>query len=379
MLKLDRYADAETCFREAIRINPEYVQVWLNRGNTLKDLQHYEEAIASYERAIRGDPDYADAHYNIGLLQLQKREFSEGFKNYTQRWKTKFFPSPSVQTTVPIWSPMQPCKKVLLWGEQGIGDEIFYAGMLPSALGTGPDFTLAADQRLHAILKRSFPSLKLVDRSPVDKGIIDSDFDAQAPMGDLGYLLQLDPTKLEHARQPFLLPDPAKSAAFKADQRFKKGQLVCGISWRSANKEFGADKSIRLADLKPVLSNPSLSFVNLQYGDVDAEISEFGNLENSHIHQLKGLDLYNDIDSLLSLMEACDLVITTSNVTAHLAGSIGKKGCVMVPFAKGRLWYWHIDDIFSTWYPSLRVFYQENPNSWSGTINKVVQWAESCR
>ncbi len=373
-----RHEEALASHDRAIELQPDYAQAWNNRGNTLKDLRRYEEALASYERAIREEPDYADAPYNKGLLQLEKREFAEGFRNYLQRWRTKAFPSHPLRTHLASWDPRLPFKKVLLWGEQGIGDEIFYSGMLPAALATGSELTLAADQRLHAIFKRSFPGIKVVDRAQVDKGIFDADFDAQAPIGDLGYLLQFDPTKTEYARKPFLFSDPARSAKFKADQCFESGKLVCGISWRSASKEWGSDKSIRLADLGPVLSDPRLSFVNLQYGDVDAEIRDFSTLGNRHIHQVKGLDVYNDIDGLLSLIDACDLVITTSNVTAHLAGAIGKKGCVIVPFAKGRIWYWHQNEVFSTWYPQLRVFYQEDPNSWAGTIKQVTEWVEEC-
>lgn len=363
----------------SLALQPGYAQAWLNRGNSLKDLQRWEEAIASYEQAILAEPHYADAHYNKGLLQLQRREFDEGFKNYLHRWQTPSFLSPSARTQLPSWDPRQPDRKVFLWGEQGIGDEIFYAGLLPQALCTGSKLTLAADPRLHAIFGRSFPGIQIVDRAQADTGLAGSEFDAQAPMGDLGYLLQFDPAKPECARRPFLRPDAAKSSEFKADQWFGSGKRVCGIAWRSANKELGADKSIRLADLEPVLSNPSLSFVNLQYGDVDSEIHSFNALARGSIHQVRGLDIYNDIDGLLSLIDACDLVITTSNVTAHLAGSLGKRGCVMVPFAKGRIWYWHLNDIVSTWYPSLRVFYQDDPNSWSGTIQRVTQWVEDCR
>jgi tetratricopeptide (TPR) repeat protein len=375
---LKRYDESLCNHDRSIALKPGYAEAWLNRGNTLKDLRRYEEAVTSYEQAIKEEPNYAEAHYNKGLLQLEKRDFSAGFKNYLQRWRTKSFSSPPIRTHLSPWRPGLPSEKILLWGEQGLGDEIFYARMLRRALGQGSDFTLAADQRLHQIFKRSFPNIKLVDRGEVDNGVVDADFDAQAPMGDLGYLLQFDPTKTESVRQPFLLPDPEKSAEFKADQGFGSGKLVCGISWRSANKESGTDKSIRLTDLEPVLSNPNLTLVNLQYGDVDAEIEKFSALGNRHIRQFKGLDIYKDIDSLLSLIDACDLIVTTSNVTAHLAGAIGKKGCVIVPHAKGRIWYWHLDDIVSTWYPSLRVFYQEDPYNWSGAIRQAAQWVEDC-
>jgi hypothetical protein len=165
----------------------------------------------------------------------------------------------------------------------------------------------------------------------------------------------------------------------KAELPFSDGKLVCGIAWRSANQQFGAEKSIRLTELEPLFANPDLRFVNLQYGSVVAEIGQASDLLNTKILQVRDLDVFNDIDGLLALIDACDLVITTSNLTAHLAGSLGKRGCVLVPLAKGRIWYWHLSDTFSLWYPSLRVFYQQDPKSWSGTINEVANWVKDYR
>lgn len=267
---------------------------------------------------------------------------------------------------------------VLLWAEQGIGDEILYASMLAPALEASPGITLSADVRLHPIFRRSFPGVALMDRRQTDAATLDDGFDAQAPIGDVGHLLGLDGEKIRQSRTPFLQPDPDKSAQFRASLPRAAGQRVCGIAWRSANKDFGAEKSMDLADLAPLLTNPGLSFVNLQYGDVDAQIRQAQDTLKVSIHQAPGLDVFNDIDGLLALIDACDLVVTTSNLTAHLAGSIGKRGCVMVPFAKGRIWYWHLRDTFSLWYPTLRVFYQEDPTSWSTTIDDVARWVKDC-
>jgi hypothetical protein len=264
----------------------------------------------------------------------------------------------------------------LLWAEQGVGDEILYAGLLPAALNPSSKVTLSADLRLHSIFKRSFPGVALIDRKRTASEIFDGGFDAQAPIGDLGHLLRVDADQIQRSRQPYLVPDVERVSQLRADLPFPAEKLVCGIAWRSANQKFGAEKSVHLTELEPLFANADLSFVNLQYGDVSAEIRQASDLLKTEIHQVQGLDVFNDIDGLLALIEACDLVITTSNLTAHLAGSLGKRGCVIVPFAKGRIWYWHLSDTFSLWYPSLRVFYQQDPKSWSSTISEVADWVK---
>jgi ADP-heptose:LPS heptosyltransferase len=217
-----------------------------------------------------------------------------------------------------------------------------------------------------------------MDRKRTDSATLEGGYDAQAPIGDLGHLLGLDKDAILRSRKPFLSADRERAAQLRNQSPFTDKKPVCGIAWRSANKQFGGEKSIALPDLAPVLNAAELSFVNLQYGSVDAEIAQARDALGVAIHQVPGLDIFNDIDGLLALIDACDFVVTTSNVTAHLAGAMGKRGCVMVPYAKGRIWYWHLQDTFSLWYPTLRVFYQEDPKSWSSTIRAVAQWVKEC-
>jgi ADP-heptose:LPS heptosyltransferase len=91
------------------------------------------------------------------------------------------------------------------------------------------------------------------------------------------------------------------------------------------------------------------------------------------VHQAEGVDVFSDIDGLLALIDACHVVLTTSNVTAHLAGAIGKKAAVLLPSGKGRLWYWH-DQPQSIWYPSLSLFSQTDNGDWSDPILKASNW-----
>jgi tetratricopeptide (TPR) repeat protein len=374
--ELSQFEEALASNDQAIRIQPEYAEAWCSRGVAMVALGRHDEAMAPYGRSLQIKPNYAKALCNMGFLQLLKQDFLGGFENYRSRWDANYSSSVPLQTTVPRCRPGPLAGEVLLWAEQGVGDEILYAGLLPAALNPSSRVTLSADLRLHSIFKRSFPGVALIDRKRTASEIFDGGFDAQAPIGDLGHLLRVDADQIQRSRQPYLVPDVERVSQLRADLPFPTEKLVCGIAWRSANQKFGAEKSVHLTELEPLFANADLSFVNLQYGDVGAEIRQASDLLKTEIHQVQGLDVFNDIDGLLALIEACDLVITTSNLTAHLAGSLGKRGCVIVPFAKGRIWYWHLSDTFSLWYPSLRVFYQQDPKSWSSTISEVADWVK---
>ncbi len=371
---LGRHMEALASYARAIEIQPRRAEPWSNQGLALSALERYDEAMASYERAIELSPRYAQSHYNRATLQLLRQDFQAGFRNYRWRWQTKDLVGQGLQTDIPGLMRDSPPGPVLLWAEQGLGDEILYAGMLPQAREVFPQITLSADRRLHPILARSFPGLDLVDRNEPASALAQRAFRFQAPVGDLGDLLGFDKEGFARTRQPFLVPDRDKTSALRARIPFAVGKPVCGIAWRSANKLIGDAKSIALADLRPLFEARELSFVNLQYGNVDEEIRQVASQSPTQIHQVPDLDVFNDIDGLLALIDACDVVVTTSNVTAHLAGSIGKRACILVPFSRGRIWYWHLHDTFSFWYPSLRVIYQEAPNDWSGAIRQAAQW-----
>jgi ADP-heptose:LPS heptosyltransferase len=133
-------------------------------------------------------------------------------------------------------------------------------------------------------------------------------------------------------------------------------------------------KSLNLIELAPLLLIENVEFVSLQYGSTKGEIEYIQKIIGKKIHTIDELDIYNDIDGLLSLISDCDFVVTTSNITAHLTGSIGKKGMVLLPFSKGKIWYWHSGEGQSTWYPSLQLASQTQMNDWTYPIQKCKDW-----
>jgi hypothetical protein len=117
-----------------------------------------------------------------------------------------------------------------------------------------------------------------------------------------------------------------------------------------------------------------VEFLSLQYGSTKDEINFVEKKIGKKIHTVEELDIYNDIDGLVSIISDCDFIVTTSNITAHLTGSIGKKGIVLLPFSKGKIWYWHSGKGQSTWYPSLLLTSQTEMNNWAEPITKSKEW-----
>lgn len=363
---LNRLEEALASFDQAIAIRPEFAEAFSNRGNTLRELDRLQDATESFDRALALNAEEAGFRYNKAVVSLQRHFFREGFELYLSRWNSEEFEQRSPATQIPAWDGGQTDGDVLLWAEQGIGDEIFYASMLPLLDLSKHKVTVSADRRLHPAFARSFPGIALIDRMSTMREIT-GPFAAQAPMGNLGHLLGVDSTSIARRPNPYLRASADRQHQISSNNSFLGRNLVCGISWRSGNAKLGASRSLRLADLAPALGLSGLTFVNLQYGDVGDEIRETRGKLGVEVHQFAGVDVFNDIDGLLAAINLCDMVLTIDNVTAHIAGAAGKRSIVMVPKGKGRYWYWGGEEQ-SLWYPSLRLVYQDRVGDWSPAV-----------
>jgi hypothetical protein len=170
---------------------------------------------------------------------------------------------------------------------------------------------------------------------------------------------------------PYLIADEIKTSEIRSSINKQSHQLICGLSWRSSNADIGFFKSIPLREFETLLKLDNIKFVNLQYNSDD-----FNNDDESkyleYIHDIEDVDIYNDIDSLASIIQACDLVITCSNTTAHLAGALNKKTLLMLPKTAGRFWYWSEREGQSIWYPSITILHQKTTGSWVDLIKIIL-------
>ena len=370
------YSDSLRYFDNAIMLKPDYAEAYSNRGVISKNLNKFELAINDYDTAIQLDPENPEAYYNKAVLLLQLQQFAVGWTLYQRRWEIKTQFSKKIDTNIPYWNMQNTNSqsKILFWAEQGIGDEIFYFGMLKNFADIEARVTVSADTRLHALFSRSMPEMEFVDKKEIANVCNEDTFDFQAPIGDIGLLCSVDKSLEQKASKPFLQINQSKCIEIKNKNPFLSGKFVCGISWKSNSKDIGITKSLNLIDLSPLLSIENVVFVSLQYGSTADEIEFVEKKIGIKIHTIGDLDIFNDIDCLVSLISLCNLVVTTSNITSHLTGAIGKKGMVLIPFSKGKIWYWHSGVGPSLWYPSLELVSQSQMNDWTDPINKCKEW-----
>lgn len=326
-----------------------------------------KSAIQNYKNAILFNDSHAEAHHNLALLLLSLFRFCEGWPEYEWRWSMSDFDSPYLQTSKKLWDGKPSSSRIFIWAEQGIGDQILYASALADLSNFPNKKIISVHQKLLPLFERSFPEFEVI---PDNLALSESQYDEHLPIASLPKFFRNSLEDFKKQKYPYLIPDSSKLSIAQF-QQLPQG-LVCGISWRSANEKVGEEKSMPLALLEPILKLPGLVPVNLQYGDVEEEITAANRETGSSIIQIKDLDVYDDIDGLLALIDRCDVVVTTSNSTAHLAGAIGKETYLITPTARGKFWYWHDLEGISLWYPSIKIFKQTAPGDWSHPIQKIA-------
>jgi len=285
------------------------------------------------------------------------------------RWEIVKPALPKLESRRPLWDGQPGEAPLLLWGEQGIGDQILYASVLPELANLPQRKMLALDRRLMPLFERSMPGFELLDLETLSDAL---PFAEQLPLGSLPRYFRPSAQSFANARHPYLQADATRSAALRA-QIARPGKRVCGVAWNSARKYIGQSKSVSLEQMLAPLVGLPLHFVDLQYGDTHEERDAVQHIHGIEVQHVEEIDNFNDLDSLASLIQACDVVLTTSNSTAHLAGALGKDTLLLLPLGKGRMWYWTEHEGRNPWYPSIRLFSQIRHADWQTPLAQIRQ------
>lgn len=333
-------------------------------------LQKREDSAAAerlYQEALRAYPQHAGLRYEYALFLLKADRHAEGFRLYPARWQVPGAPA-APALPIPRWDGRKPVRSLLVLAEQGVGDQVVFSALLQAALAAVPRVAVAFDPRLAPMLQRSLPALETVT-GDLDADALRERFDAWVHAADLGALF---PTAINWSRG-WLQADPERTARLRADYRERfPGQRLVGISWKSQRAAYGERKGPGIAAWEPILRQPGCRFISLQYGDIEPDLRLARERFGVEIHVDPAVDAFHDLEGVAAQANACDLVITTSNSTAHLAAATNAPTWVLLPRGAGLFWYWGARPEGSRWYPHARLFRCPRPGDWSALLDDVA-------
>ena len=303
----------------ALGLNANDAEGWSNYGLALERLDRGSDAEDAYRRAVAADPSHATARDNLGMLLLKRGALREGYAQWDWRFNTPHFKNMVKSSSAPLWRGENLTGKTLfVWREQGIGDEIMFAscyGALPARAGR---VVAQCDKRFLGLFARSFPRVKFIP-----EGAPPPPHDAQIPAGTL--LRRLRGAIAAFPAEPaFLTVDPARSGFWRARLAALGPGLKVGLAWRS--KLIDSDRRaayIDVCDWEPVLRIPGAHFINLQYSDVKSELERVYIKLGVEIINFDDLNLTNDLDDVVALMSALDLVLSPATSVTELAAAVG--------------------------------------------------------
>ena len=372
---LGRAAEALPHYRQAKRFLPDVASVQLNEASALDESDDAEQALRIFGELISKNPNYVDAHYNRSQILLSLGRLEEGWKESVWRLKR---PAANARHDVfpqPVWQGEDLAgKNILVWTEQGIGDELLTASMVPDAINIAEHVTLLCSERLLPLMHRSFPNATIAHRAePLPDCATDLSIDFQMSLSELGMALRRDFADFQKSKS-FLRADQGKRDTLRAKyQALRLGAKVVGISWMSQkNYEIGWLKSQNLLSWTPILSTPDIIFVNLQYGDRSEDLKSVREHLGVEIFHDDEIDPLVDMDAFAAQVAAMDLVISVSNTTVHTAGALGIPTWVLAAKGRGRLWYWFRGKESSPWYPSVRLISQETGGDWIPVLDRCA-------
>ncbi|MGE3477288.1 MAG: tetratricopeptide repeat protein [Rhodospirillaceae bacterium] len=358
---------------EAIALDARNANAYLNRGSAKRFTGAFEAALADYDSALAIKPDFPPAVANRGLTLLTLGRLREAWPSYRARLSA-VHGAPDLTGGKPWDGSPLTGKRILVWLEYGLGDEILFAGLLPELIDTAVHCTIVCSPRLCALFQRSFPRARIVAMGAA----IEGDFDVRLALTDAAQLLRPTPDSIP-VHQGYIVPDPALVQELRARYDRGSGARRIGLSWRSAAGPTGRFKSLQLAQFSKLLDVPGLTFVSLQYGDCAEEIAHVSRATGHAIIHDRDIDSSGDLDAFTAQVAAMDLVVSVSNTTVHVAGALGRPVWALVPTGPGAHWYWFTNGADSPWYPSARLFRQDRRGDWHKALDTVAselaQWA----
>lgn len=367
-----RYDEGIALYDNVLAAHPECApSIDFGYGTALFSLGDFDRAKTFIDRTLAAMPYNSEARYTRASIHIMQGDYNSGWEDY----RFRVFTDQQVSIRLlpmPLWERQEIRGKcVLLLAEQGLGDQVMFASIVPDLLALEPtQVIIEAHERIAKTITRSFPQCLVISSRQ------DAKFEWLNNLPKIDYYLPIAELarffrkKIEDfpKHQGYLAADMVRVKFWKSRLDSLGPGIKVGISWRGGTERTRqAVRSLQLTDLAPVLQTASVRFVNLQYGQVKADLQAAKDVLGIEIAYWP--DAIEDLDEFAALISALDLVITVCNTTVHFAGALNRPVWVMTP--KIPEWRYGLSGSSMAWYPSALMFRQMHLFDWAQVIGDV--------
>jgi len=366
-----QFNDAAECYNQSLNIEPRQSDAYINLAKCQQDQRDTTAARKTLEKALEFHPEKPEIHWDLSLILLKLGLLEEGWREYEWRQKGSGQIYPDIP--LPRWKGEDISKKsILVTAEQGIGDEIMFSSCFPDLASRAERVVINCEARLAPLFSRSFPSCEIrpgKQSADITQSGSLSGIDVHIAAGSMPQHIR----KHLHdfpALNGYLSANPLDIAKWTDRYSELGGNINAGISWRGGHISKMQLRSTSIKNWLPLLKIPNVNFINLQYGDTQADIEMARDISGTTIHHWEDSDPLKNMDDFAAQIAALDLVISVDNSTVHLAGALGVNTWVLQPFNPDWRWLEHAKD--SYWYPAIQQFHPTEPGAWRAMLDFIA-------
>jgi len=376
-----RYDESIAFFLKARDIKPDSVELLNNLGIAYQNTNQLKSAVLVFKKAISINPKHYNALFNLGRVQISTGHLKEGFENYEYRYQTDTFNSPKRQFNVPRWNGQDLTgKKILIWSEQGIGDEIMFASIIPEFEHLAEKVVIECAMKLALIFQWAFPWAEVKETGPVNCIHFDyyNTFDYQIPSGSIAKFFRQSIADFEKKQKPFIPRLKAGEQKVRDNLKLKDNQLLIGLCWRSSLQTVERNiHYLEVEELAPLKAIKNATFLAVQYDDCLPELDRVRDL-GLPIRYYTNIDQKEDLGSTCALLGACDLIISPGTAAIQMAAALGVPSLMFIPTGHKKK---EQKSMQIPWHPTIK-YIEHNPyehdfliHSIIANITKYIEWA----
>jgi len=347
---------SEWCFKKALEIHPESTAALGNLAALEIQRCRPEISLKYVEQCLAINPEYQVALSSKGFAYLMMGKWDEGWKYYATMLGTKARPDVRYED-LPMWDGTKG-QTVIVYGEQGIGDELIYAEPIRDM---AKDCTVILDcmPRLENLFKRSLPENVIVcggrwsDELSLPAGVTP---EASIPMA--GVPIYYRKSRDAFPGTPYLKADDEMRVGMRALLDSLGDKPKIGIAWTGGTKRSRCQfRQSSLEDMTPIIRTDKATFISLQYNDPSEEMAEFEKKRGIKVHHFPWITEVKEYDLTAALVAELDLVISVPTSVTQLAGAMGVECWTRVPSVTG--WLFTPKDY--AWADAIKLYHNEKP------------------